>query len=63
MIEGWKLPPVRGGHRAAHLRDKPLKSHLQEGEVPVVLHHGDLKVAHHDLTVGVDIFGEVVLDI
>lgn len=59
MFEGWNLPPVR----APHLRDQPWKSHLQEGEVPVVLHHGDLKVAHHNLTVGVDVFGEVVLDL
>lgn len=28
-----------------------------------MLHHGDLKVAHHDLTVGIDLFGEVVLDL
>ena len=37
--------------------------HLQEREVSGVLHHGDLKVAHHDLTAGVHLLGQVVLEL
>lgn len=39
------------------------QTHPEEGEVPAVLHHGDLQVAHHDLTARVHLFGEVVLDL
>lgn len=34
--------------------------HLQEGEVSVVLHHGDLQVPHHDLTAAVPLLHQVV---
>lgn len=40
-----------------------LTTHLQEGEVSGVLHHGDLKVAHYDLTAGVPPLHQVVLDL
>lgn len=63
MIEGRTHRPLCGSERAAHLSSKATKTHPQEGEVPAVLHHGDLKVAHHDLTAGVNLFGEVVLDL
>lgn len=39
------------------------KPHPQEGEVSGVVHHGNLKVAHHNLTAGVHILHQVVLDI
>lgn len=37
--------------------------HLQEGEVSVVFHHGDLKVAHHNLTASIHLLHQVVLDL
>lgn len=37
--------------------------HLQETEVSVVLHHGDLQVAHHYVAAGVHVLYQVVLDL
>lgn len=37
--------------------------HPQEGEVPGVIHHGNLKVAHHDLAAGVHVLHQGVLEL
>lgn len=39
------------------------KPHLQEGEVSGVIHHRNLKVAHHNLTATVHLYHQVVLDL
>lgn len=37
--------------------------YLQEREVSGVVHHGDLKVTHHNLTAAVYLLNPVVLDL